>query len=141
MNIIEATKSGFSNIITWKGRASRSEFWWFYLVFIIIQVVLTFLTLNYFIYFYPIAASIIYYILNLVLSLSVLSLSVRRLHDVGLSGWWYWIFLAPLVIDKNVNTSGKSTYLVLFGFMYLYKIFITKGEELTNPYGADPLNT
>tara|TARA_B110000003_G_scaffold143710_1_gene144903 strand:- start:68 stop:487 length:420 start_codon:yes stop_codon:yes gene_type:complete len=139
VNIIEATKSGFSNIITWKGRASRSEFWWFYLVFIIIQVVLTFLTVNYFIY--GIAASIISYILNLVLSLSVLSLSVRRLHDVGLSGWWYWIFLAPLVIDKNVNTSGKSTYLVLFGFMYLYKIFITKGEELTNPYGADPLNT
>ena len=139
MNIIEATKSGFSNIITWKGRASRSEFWWFYLVFIIIQVVLTFLTLNYFIY--GIAAIIISYILNLVLSLSVLSLSVRRLHDVGLSGWWYWIFLAPLVIDKNVNTSGKSTYLVLFGFMYLYKILITKGEELTNPYGADPLNT
>ncbi len=140
MNIIEATKSGFSNIITWKGRASRSEFWWFYLVFIIIQVVLSFLTANYFIY-YGIAAIIISYILNLVLSLSVLSLSVRRLHDVGLSGWWYWVFLAPLVIDKNVNTSGKSTYLVLFGFMYLYKIFITKGEELTNPYGADPLNT
>ena len=140
MNIIEATKSGFSNIITWKGRASRSEFWWFYLVFIIIQVVLSFLTANYFIY-YGIAAIIISYILNLVLSLSVLSLSVRRLHDVGLSGWWYWVFFAPLVIDKNVNTSGKSTYLVLFGFMYLYKIFITKGEELTNPYGADPLNT
>ena len=140
MNIIEATKSGFSNIITWKGRASRSEFWWFYLVFIIIQVVLSFLTANYFIY-YGISAIIISYILNLVLSLSVLSLSVRRLHDVGLSGWWYWVFLAPLVIDKNVNTSGKSTYLVLFGFMYLYKIFITKGEELTNPYGADPLNT
>ena len=139
MNIIEATKSGFLNIITWNGRASRSEFWWFYLVFIIIQVVLTFLTGNYFIY--GIAASIISSILNLVLSLSVLSLSVRRLHDIGLSGWWYWIFLAPFVIDKNVNASGKSTYLVLFGFMYLYKILITKGEEVTNSYGADPLNT
>ena len=138
MNIIEATKSGFTNIITWNGRASRSEFWWFYLVFIIIQVVVTFLTT---IYFYGIAASIISSILNLVLGLSFLSLTVRRLHDVGLSGWWYWIFLAPLVIDKNVNASGKSTYLVLFGFMYLYKIFITKGEEVTNPYGADPLST
>ena len=138
MNIIEATKSGFSNIITWNGRASRSEFWWFYLVFIIIQVVVTFLTT---IYFYGIAASIISSILNLVLGLSFLSLTVRRLHDVGLSGWWYWVFFAPLVIDKNVNASGKSTYLVLFGFMYLYKIFITKGEEVTNPYGADPLST
>ena len=139
MNFINSLKTCFKKYVLISGRASRSEFWWFYLVFIIIQVVLTFLTLNYFIY--GIAASIISYILNLVLSLSVLSLSVRRLHDVGLSGWWYWIFLAPLVIDKNVNTSGKSTYLVLFGFMYLYKILITKGEELTNPYGADPLNT
>ena len=139
MDIATSIKTCFQKYAVFSGRASRSEFWWFYLVFIIIQVVLTFLTLNYFIY--GIAASIISYILNLVLSLSVLSLSVRRLHDVGLSGWWYWIFLAPLVIDKNVNTSGKSTYLVLFGFMYLYKILITKGEELTNPYGADPLNT
>ena len=37
MNIIEATTSGFTNIINFKGRASRSEFWWCYLVITILK--------------------------------------------------------------------------------------------------------
>jgi uncharacterized membrane protein YhaH (DUF805 family) len=31
------------------------------------------------------------------LFLPSLSVLVRRLHDLGRSGWWYWISLIPLV--------------------------------------------
>ena len=74
-------------------------------------------------------------LIQLALMVAFLSCAVRRLHDVGLSGWWYWVSFAPFVIDRNDSASGKSTYLVLFGFMYAIKIFITKGEEVENKYG------
>ena len=135
MNIIEATSSAMSNIVTWKGRASRSEFWWFYLVYLLVYTIgayISFLTGAVF--------AFIYGVVMLALALAFLSCAVRRLHDIGLSGWWYWVALAPFVIDRNKSASDKSTYLVLFGFMYSFKMFVTKGEEVENQYGPTPLN-
>ena len=81
----------------------------------------------------------VYAVLMLALSIAFLACSVRRLHDTGLSGWWLWVSYAPFVIDRNDSASSKSTYLVLFGFMYSIKMLITKGEEVENQYGPDPL--
>ncbi len=133
MNIIEATSSAMSNIITWKGRASRAEFWWFYLVWLLNYLMLAYLS--------SIGGTFPFFIFSialLALTLALLSCTIRRLHDVGLSGWWYWVSWAPFVIDRNDKASGKSTYLVLFGFMYAIKIFITKGEDVENQYGPNP---
>ena len=126
MNIIEATTSGFTNIVTWKGRASRSEFWWFYLVVTILNLIVAFI---------PYVGSVF----SLAFAIAMLSMTVRRFHDVGLSGWWIFVSLAPFVIDRTDMASGKSNYLVLFGFMYAIKIYITKGEEVENQYGSAPL--
>tara|TARA_Y100000768_G_scaffold186663_1_gene139851 strand:+ start:4711 stop:5097 length:387 start_codon:yes stop_codon:yes gene_type:complete len=126
MNIIEATTSGFTNIITFKGRASRSEFWWFYLVVTILNIIVGFIPY-------------VGVILSLALAIATLSMTVRRFHDLGLSGWWLFVSLAPFVIDRTDTASGKSNYLVLFGFMYALKMYITKGENVENQYGPDPL--
>ncbi|MGY4397111.1 uncharacterized membrane protein YhaH (DUF805 family) [Sphingomonas sp. UYAg733] len=54
-----------------------------------------------------------------------LSLSVRRLHDLGISGWWLLIWFAPLI--------GQ----ILGGLLSLIIIFIpSPGGE--NQYGYDP---
>ena len=135
MNIIESTQSALSKIITWKGRASRSEFWWFYLVYLLVYMILAWVV-SFGVGFLTFLCGVAY----LALVLAFLACTVRRLHDVGFSGWWYWIAFAPFVIDRNDKASGKSTYLVLFGFMYAIKIFITKGEEVENQYGPNPLS-
>ena len=137
INIIEATTSGFSNIFIWEGRASRSEFWWFYLAIILITFLLTLIDNIVNVGFISIVSGIF----QLSLSIAFIATSVRRLHDVGLSGWWYFIAFAPFVIDRTDSASGKSSYLVLFGFMYAIKIFITKGEDVENKYGPKPLTT
>ena len=141
MNIIQATSSAMSNIITWKGRASRSEFWWFYLVYLLIYYVGVYLSVSIGGTFgtFGTFVAFVYSVLMLALTLVLLSCFIRRLHDIGLSGWWYWVAFAPFVIDRNDSASGKSTYLVLFGFMYSIKMLITKGEEVENQYGPDPL--
>lgn len=102
-----------------KGRAGRSEFWMFYLVYIIIGAVFSILM--------NLVASIsfLYYII-LVLQIIVilgllvptLAVSVRRLHDIGKGGGWIFINLIPLI--------GSIWFLVLL---------IKEGEEVANRFG------
>ncbi len=39
----------------------------------------------------------VYVVITLFLFLPGVSVMVRRLHDTGRSGWWYWIVLVPLI--------------------------------------------
>lgn len=105
MDFVTAVKTCFGKYVTFSGRASPSEFWWFALfvwagVFILVladgflfgKTVTTgtsFQTSTNTPYL-----SGLFEIATVLPSISVL---VRRLHDTGRSGWWYWIALIPLV--------------------------------------------
>lgn len=71
--------------VDFDGRASRSEFWWFFLFQFLVVVILSVLL------------SILGTIASLALLLPGLGASVRRLHDIGKSGWWILIGLIPLI--------------------------------------------
>ncbi len=81
---VDAVKICLGKYADFKGRASRPEYWWFFLFTFIIYVLTA---------FFPIVSLIA------VLALLVPSIAaaVRRLHDTDRSGWWYLIFLVPLV--------------------------------------------
>ena len=57
-------------------------------------------------------------IVHFIPSLAVL---VRRLHDVGKSGWFYFIFLIPLI-----------------GVLWLLVLYCTEGQKQDNKWGPDP---
>jgi len=57
----------------------------------------------------------------LAIMLPYISVAVRRLHDIGRSGWWYWIALIPLV-----------------GFILLIVWFARKGDSGPNQFGPEP---
>lgn len=76
----EAIKTCFSKYATFSGRASRSEFWYFFLFSFILGCI-----------------PIVNFIAGLVLLLPSLAVAVRRLHDTGKSGWWYLICLIPFI--------------------------------------------
>jgi len=72
------------------GRASRKEFWMFYLIL----YVLGFLTFT----VSDVMASILpYAIFALAMAVPILSITTRRLHDTNRSGWWQLLPLVPLV--------------------------------------------
>ena len=71
--------------MTFSGRASRSEFWWFQLFQLLVVVGLT-LTLE---SLAPFA--------ELVLFLPGLAVGCRRLHDTGRTGWWLLLVLVPVI--------------------------------------------
>ena len=82
----EAIKLMFKKIFKFSGRSSKSEFWWGYLFFQLISLV----------YFIPYLGWIIS-IGGIVLWLGCeLPLTVRRLHDVGRSGTYFFMFLIPV---------------------------------------------
>ena len=85
MNIVEATKLFFTRYTDFNGRSRRSEYWWSSLSIAIIGAIVTAILGD----------------LSFIWSLAVLvpgiAVSVRRLHDIGKSGWWYLIGLVPLV--------------------------------------------
>ena len=104
MNFWEATASGFKRYFDFKGRATRSEFWYFLLFFILAYVVVWLID---HLFLLPILnlkdlpfgdllpggyvdnyVGITVLLYRPVMAIPTLSVTVRRLHDVGKSGWW-----------------------------------------------------
>ena len=106
MTFTEAVKNVYANYVTFKGRASRSEFWKFAIFMAIVTLVLYLplivtggqtgeLTsgLNTLVLVSLLAVGVF----MLVTVIPYLAVLVRRLHDTDRSGWWYWIALVPFV--------------------------------------------
>jgi uncharacterized membrane protein YhaH (DUF805 family) len=79
------------NYVGFQGRARRKEYWMFFLFNFIITLLLAIfestIGLN----------DIITGIYSLSILLPALAVAVRRLHDIGRSGWWLLIGIIPLV--------------------------------------------
>lgn len=73
--------------------------------------------------FAPIPYGPLYLIVALATFLPGVAVAVRRLHDVGKSGWFFFIVLIPLI-----------------GSIWLLILFFTEGEKGANQYGSDPKN-
>src|SRR5216684_731661 len=96
----EAIKQGLSNGFVYRGRASRSAYWWFNLFVLIVAVAveaIIFIPLTMNSSGGSVALIIISAIVVIYLDLVLLALLVRRLHDIGKSGWWVFIGLVPFV--------------------------------------------
>ena len=93
----EAVKRFFSNYVNFEGRASLSEFWWVMLFQFLIGIAFTILSAVG-IALSPYVALVIQ-ILSVLASLGLflpsLSLSVRRLHDIGKPGVYLLMGLIP----------------------------------------------
>ena len=103
------------------GRARRAEFWYFVLINTVIVFALSFVD-NVLGFFYEeIGVGVLSGIYSLLMIIPYLTVTIRRLHDTGRSGWWLLIQLIP-------GLGG----LVMFIFMLL------DSQHGTNQYGSDP---
>ncbi len=93
MSFMEAVKSVFSQYAGFSGRARRSEYWYFTLFNFIVTGVFSVLS--------SVTGSTIFSVLSGLFSLAVLipgiAVCIRRLHDIGKSGWYLLFVLIPLV--------------------------------------------
>jgi uncharacterized membrane protein YhaH (DUF805 family) len=102
-----------------KGRARRTEYWMFTLVCSIISYGLQIIAP-----FCGDAKLIIsgfLMIFGLVLLVPSFAVAVRRLHDVGKSGWFYLIVFIPII-----------------GMIWLFVLFCTDSQYGENKWGPNP---
>ena len=88
----DAIRGGINNIFTYRGRASRSAFWWFALLEVIAYLIVSWIS-----DVSTVAGIIVDILVALPLILCGIALAVRRLHDSGRTGWWWWIGFIPVV--------------------------------------------
>ena len=132
MTFQESIRTCLSKFVTWQGRATRSEYWYFFLFCVLCQIAAAIVdnvlgtTMK-----VPNAMTgemqsmgygYVYGLVGLVLFLPNLAALVRRLHDTGRSGWWYWIALIPLI-----------------GIILLLVWLCSRGTNGANQYGPDEL--
>jgi len=104
-----------SQYVGFRGRAPRSEYWYFVLFNLIVSIVAAIIDA---VIGHPIFAIIS----GLGLFLPNLAVFIRRLHDTDHSGWWWWFLLVPII-----------------GFIMILIWMCSRGTPGPNRYGSDAL--
>ncbi|MCL2016887.1 MAG: DUF805 domain-containing protein [Defluviitaleaceae bacterium] len=110
MTFSQCYASAFRNYVNFSGRATRAEYWYFYLANILINTVLSILGLVFIATALSSVLSLLQGVYGLVIIIPGLSLAVRRFHDIGRSGGFY--FLISIVTGL---LSGIGLTLMIFG--------------------------
>ena len=108
--MVDYFKKFWENGLDFKGRISRKDYWMTVLTMFIASFVVGFvlslffpfsIKINYLTGEYVTTGSPIGILASTVWDLAIiipsLSMSIRRLHDIGKSGWWIFIAFIPLV--------------------------------------------
>ncbi|MEX2461670.1 MAG: DUF805 domain-containing protein [Paenibacillaceae bacterium] len=103
------------NYVGFQGRARRKEYWMYILINVIISIVLS--ILESFLHLSPLLTGLY----SLFVLLPSIALGIRRLHDIGRSGWWLLINLIPLI-----------GYIIFLVFLF------QDSQENDNQYGPNP---
>lgn len=94
IGFVPAVKRFFLKYATFSGRASKGEFWWVMLFFVLVNIAMA-------IVFSPLPATIttaIGIVWQLATIVPFVAVAVRRLHDTNKSGWWVLLPGIPYVI-------------------------------------------
>lgn len=145
MNFTDAIKVCFSKYVDFNGRASRSEYWWFFLFCFLCSIVL------------GVVSETLSTIFSLATLLPTFAVGARRLHDINKSGWlqliWILGYTAGVILAIfgiiAAFASGRSSTAILMvivgGLVFLASLacwiyFNVKPSDVdTNQYGSPML--
>ena len=105
------------------GRAPRSEFWWWVLFTVILDIGVSIIGALLDLVF---GGHFMLHLLRLLLALALivpgLAVAVRRMHDSDRSGWWLLVGLVPVI-----------------GWVVVLVFYCLPGTPGSNRFGSDPL--
>jgi uncharacterized membrane protein YhaH (DUF805 family) len=85
MNFQDSIKICFTKYVDFTGRASRPEYWWFFLFCLLASCVIS-------VFSYGLST-----LFSLATVLPSLAVGARRLHETNRSGWWQLLWLLPVI--------------------------------------------
>lgn len=104
-----------------KGRARRKEYWMFFLYNMLFSMAALMLDNAFGLNYEGVEYGPIYIGYGFGMIIPQIAVGVRRLHDLGKSGWWFLIILIPFI-----------------GGIWLLILLATKGQTGENQYGLNP---
>ena len=114
MDLQTSIRTCFKKFAEFNGRASRSEFWWFTLFYLIVVIVAAIFDS----FFVDNSQNMgpVEIVSTLILLIPSIAVTARRLHDVDKSGWWMLIAftiigLIPLIVWYVSIGSNKKNRL------------------------------
>ena len=120
MNFFQAIKSALSKYARFSGRSSRPEYGYFFLFISIGQLVSLIIDAQTGAPLIEVWGGPVFMIFNLAITIPHVAVSVRRLHDIDMSGWWILIGF-------------------LIGIILCLYLMCKKGNEGENRFGPEPL--
>ena len=111
----------FKKYTVFTGRATRSEYWYFSLFTFLITIGLAVIDSALGTVDKTTGQGVLGILWSLFILLPTLAVFVRRLHDTGRSGWWFWIALIPVI-----------------GAIVLLVFMCIDSQSEVNQYGANP---
>lgn len=130
MNPVEAVTTCFKKFLDFKGRARRSEYWWYFLFTLVVSWVFNIVGS-----FFPM---LIYVglLCGLLLTIPQLSALTRRLHDTGRSGWWVLLYALSLLA---VYGSMIVIFYPLFNQLNAEGDYMMLGQIAADAIGNSPV--
>ena len=152
MDFGTAIATFFKRYFDFEGRSSRAEYWWFvlfnYLIFIaafILDIII-----------FGIAAMdeafLFQGLWSLATLIGVISLGVRRLHDIDKTGFWFLYIYSPLLVLVPAlllfdSDTDFISFLIIIAFLAMFALAITvfvfsllPGTKGRNRFGENPLD-
>ena len=146
MTFLESIKTCFRKYADFKGRATRSEFWWFQLFAIGLMFCAEALDVLILGHSSDSLITPIAITLDALMILPIAAVVARRFHDIGWSGWWqlplfgfYALYLEaffPNIIESWLIL-GPVIFVGFYSLWYL-AMMIRDSQPLTNKYGPNP---
>ncbi|MBT2571231.1 DUF805 domain-containing protein [Planococcus sp. ISL-110] len=117
---MEEFLNAFRKAFVFSGRSRRKEYWTFILGVMIISFALTIVELAAGLEIAP-DVGLLTTIFSLIIFIPSLSVTVRRLHDIGRSGWWLLLSFIPVL-----------------GWIALFVFTLLDSQSGSNKYGPNP---
>jgi uncharacterized membrane protein YhaH (DUF805 family) len=175
MNMQQSIMSGYRKFFTRSGRAPRSEYWYFFLFYLLLNIAVQLLGIHVRTHDHSGIPSILlsivamgFWLAALITVVPMLMVTVRRVHDIGRTGWWvgvsfingllldgalgYAIFRATIMhntqnLQAGLPSGGMAIVLGILGLigialgLTILTFTILPGSPGENRYGPNPLDS
>jgi len=121
----------------YKGRYTRAEYFWMTVINIIAMSSIGgagyMITQN-----HPVALIIVIVFVIILGNIINSSITVKRQHDIGFSGWYYLLTLLPWV-TLIFNNYALNGIFISINTLYCLLLLFIRGEDGPNKFGPNPL--
>jgi uncharacterized membrane protein YhaH (DUF805 family) len=128
MKFLQSIKNTYSQYVSFSGRATKSEFWFFVLFYYSTIFLLTFSML-----FFNVGKEIMWliYAFSLGSLLPYLGVAIRRLHDSNKSAWYIVLPVTPSIVSRLEGFEWVSMVSLAISIL----LFSLPNDPKKNKYG------